>query len=115
MFYRHIRKILVFHWYRWMSVVDDGSDEGEGLFHEVGLAIVRQIEALVSKCVEATQSTLHAVKGSAKTWATFSATLLQNVTTDMTDTFSTLCCFGISHGYMRHLLNSYVTIIMRVR
>lgn len=72
----------------WMSVVDDGSDKGEGLFHEVGLALVRQMEALVNKCVEATQSTFHAVKGSAENWATFSATLLQNVTADMTDTLS---------------------------
>lgn len=98
-----------------MSVVDDGSDEGEGLFHEVGLALVRQMEALVSKCVETTQSTFHAVKGSAENWATFSATFLQNVTADMTDTLSMLCRFGISHGYMKHLLNLHLAIIKRMR
>lgn len=94
-------------------MVDDGSDEDKGLVHEVGLAIVRQMKDLVNIFVGATQSTFHAVKGSAENWATFSASLLQNVTEDMKDTLSMLCYLGILHSFMKCLPNLHLALIMK--
>lgn len=75
-------------------MVDDGSEKDEGLLHEVGQTLVRQTEAIVGRCVEAVQSTFQTAKGVAENWATYTATLLRNATTDVKNTLSMLCCLG---------------------